>query len=64
LQGYFDRLVNLPYRYVNTGVQTRTAQYRGVSMSTAMNALKEPEAVGESLASYRRESLLKVLKGP
>jgi hypothetical protein len=33
-------------------------------MSTAMNALKEPEAVGESLASYRRESLLKVLKGP
>jgi predicted DNA-binding transcriptional regulator AlpA len=33
-------------------------------MSTAMNALKEPEAVGESLASYRRESLLNVLKGP
>jgi predicted DNA-binding transcriptional regulator AlpA len=33
-------------------------------MYQAKNALKEPETVSESLAPYRRESLLNVLKDP
>ena len=33
-------------------------------MYRTQNALKEPEAVGESLAPYQREPLLNVLKDP
>jgi predicted DNA-binding transcriptional regulator AlpA len=33
-------------------------------MYQTQNVLKEPEAVGESLAPYRRESLLNALKDP